>query len=307
MKKIFFTLAAAFAALTTNAQTQLYNSDFEQWEEVSYTFKPPFGKEKTLKSDEPLRWSSFLDATGNLKSIGAAVQIYKDIDVRPGSAGTYSARIKANSVYGVVAQGNLTNGCVNMGSINATDAANNYNYINEDREDQAMRFSGRPKSLKVWMKGSCQYDASIAVHLVTKGYYQDPMANKDKITAIAVGKAVEAIAVTNEWTQYEVNFEYDAAVNDEPYYALVTFSTSATPGKGNNNDVLYIDDMEMIYPDAPASLIGDVNNDGAVNKTDADLIVDHYLGKDVEINTENADVNNDNKISVADANEIINK
>lgn len=65
--------------------------------------------------------------------------------------------------------------------------------------------------------------------------------------------------------------------------------------------------MEMIYPDTPASLIGDVNNDGAVNKTDADLIVDHYLGKDVEINTENADINNDNKISVADANEIINK
>jgi len=52
-----------------------------------------------------------------------------------------------------------------------------------------------------------------------------------------------------------------------------------------------------------ASLPGDVNGDGAVDVTDANLIINAILGKDVEGNT---DVNGDGTVDVSDINMVIN-
>ncbi|MBQ0073944.1 MAG: hypothetical protein KBT34_07095 [Prevotella sp.] len=300
MKKVFSIIAVCLATMSANAQEQLANSDFEQWESVSYSGRT---------GEEPVMWSSFLDGTGKLKSMAGYIQLAKSTDVRPGTTGQYSAVINSREVkMGMVtlatAQGNLTNGCVNMGSTSATDASGNYNYINYEREDQAMKFTSRPKSLKVWMKGSCQYNASIAVHLLTNGYYQDPVSAKNPITATKVATASKSIAVTDKWTEYEVDFVYEEGVEANPEYILVTFASSATPGKANVNDKLYIDDLVMVY-DNPV-LPGDADNNGVVEMNDAKVTVDKFLGKDVEINEEAADMNEDKVITVSDANAIIN-
>ena len=90
-------------AIGANAQYQLANSDFEQWESL-------------VSGEEPVRWSSFVDGTGSMKSMAGKVQIAKiSDDLRPGTTGRYSVKINARSVVGVIAQGNLTTGCVNMG------------------------------------------------------------------------------------------------------------------------------------------------------------------------------------------------
>lgn len=239
-KKILTALLCVVATVTAQAQYQLANGDFESWETVEYT--------ATKVCEEPLQWSSFYDATGGMKSFGTSTtpQIYKDEDKHTGSAGQYSCRITSNSVFGVVAQGNLTTGCVNMGSASATDASGNYNYINEAREDQAMRFAGRPDSVRFWVKFSGVKTGNCSVLLTTKGYYQDPVY-QDRNTAKLVGQALSgARIVSNDtWTQYSVPFEWVA--EDQPYYALVNVSTCAEPGAGAAADYLYIDDMEMIY------------------------------------------------------------
>ena len=248
MKKILTALLCVVATVTAQAQYQLANGDFESWETVEYT--------ATKVCEEPLKWSSFYDATGGMKGFGTSTtpQIYKDEDKRPGSAGQYSCRITSNSVFGVVAQGNLTTGCVNMGSASATDASGNYNYINEAREDQAMRFAGRPDSVRFWVKFSGVKTGNCSVLLTTKGYYQDPVY-QDRNTATLVGQALSGTSIVSndEWTQYTVPFEWLS--DEQPYYALVNVSTCAEPGAGAAADYLYIDDMEMIYNSEATAII----------------------------------------------------
>ncbi|MBQ0072959.1 MAG: RICIN domain-containing protein [Prevotella sp.] len=53
-------------------------------------------------------------------------------------------------------------------------------------------------------------------------------------------------------------------------------------------------------------LPGDANDDGKVDKADADAVIAYYLGQSSDINIENADVNEDGKITVDDANIIVN-
>lgn len=250
MKKFITLMILSAICLGAKAQYQLANSDFEEWEEVKY--KKNFLT--TLTGDEPKEWSSFLNASGSLKSTGVkAVQLFKSTEVRQGSSGTYCAKITANSVIGVVAQGNLTNGCINMGSMKAADAAGNYNYINEGTDGQAMTFTGKPDAMTIWVnfhagKGGT---ANVSTILCTKGYYQDPLANerngKTWGTLIATAQNNQ-IKGDDTWVQYTIPFKY---VNNDliPYYALVSISTAASAGDDNKNenDVLYVDDIEMVY------------------------------------------------------------
>lgn len=231
---------------------QLGNAGFEEWEEVTYS--------KT-KGEEPLLWSSFVDGTGSLKSMAAAVQLAKSNDVRDGAAGEWSAKINARSVFGVVAQGNFTNGCVNMGSMTATDASGNYNYINEKREDQAMRFAGHPDSASIWLKVSVSGSANVSLLQTTEGYFQDPVSSKNPNTAKLVAHATnkEIKSTGGKWQKFVIPFVVDDET-EEPYYCLTNISTSATPGKGAATDVMYIDDLVLIYNSEASEIIYDGNN-----------------------------------------------
>ena len=246
MKRIFYTLVMAAAAISSNAQYQIGNSDFEQWESVTYSGKT---------GEEPLQWSSFLDGTGSMKGMAGAAQLWKSTETRPGTEGRYSAEIKARNVmFGIIAQGNLTTGCVNMGSTTATDASGNYNYINESRTDQSMRFTGHPDAARYWVRFNGKNDGKVSIILTTKGYYQDPQANK--ITATVVASSIKSTPSNGTWTQYVVPFDVKDATLD-PYYVLVNVSTSAVPGDGAEADHLYIDDMEMLYYSDAKSIIYD--------------------------------------------------
>lgn len=231
-------------AIGANAQYQLANSDFEQWESL-------------VSGEEPVRWSSFVDGTGSMKSMAGKVQIAKiSDDLRPGTTGRYSVKINARSVVGVIAQGNLTTGCVNMGSMTATDASGNYNYINEQRTDQAMRFSGYPDAVRVWVKFGGSKQGKLSVMLTTKGYFQDPEYS-NRNTASVVTQATKADIPSNgTWTKYEVPFTANAS-SLEPYYAFVNISTSNTPGAGSASDYMFVDDMEMLYYSEATAIVYD--------------------------------------------------
>lgn len=258
VKRLVSVFLLSAAVLTASAQYQLLNNGFESWESVG-------------NGEEPVNWSSFLTATG--MSMVKAKQLEKSTDAHRGN---YSAYIYARNAFaGIPAQGNLTTGCINGGSTNAKDASGNYNYTREDVEGQAMKFTGRPDAVRVWLKGDVKLNANVAVRLHAKGYYQDPLANESKCVAL-IGTATATPKVTDTWTQYEAPFTYVSP--SAPYYALVTIATCNIPGDGSTSEYLYADDIEMVYYSDMRSCIyngSDVQFDG----NNAAVVHDMYVAK----------------------------
>lgn len=240
---------------------QIPNGDFETW--TYNTSKLP----KTL----PNNWNSFETAGGSMAtasmSLSGAGQVERSEVSRPNSKGSYSCRIWARSIMGKIAQGNLTSGRINAGHMTPTNI-NNYNYTDREgassangkkNEPCAMAFTGRPKSVKVWVKyvqagaaskygdhATAKFSAIIhsdADYIAYGLPSNDTEANK----ALVVAQAVKEIeANSGEWQELEIPFEYTEN-NVEPAYILVNASTNAYPGAGVANDELYIDDIEMVY------------------------------------------------------------
>ncbi len=217
--------------MTATAQFQIQNPGFEEWENEGTDLI------------EPTHWNSFKTASGGMNNMGG-LQIAKSDDVHSGNA---SARIFARNVmFGIIAQGNLTTGCINMGSATATDANGNYNFTNEDDANFHQKFTGRPDAMRVWVKASCAYSAGASCNLHTAGYFQDPAGNT--ITATLIAKAnTSEIASSDDWQEVVIPFEYDVTDGTRPAYALVTLTTSGTPGQGKAADQMLVDDVEFLY------------------------------------------------------------
>lgn len=242
-----------YAHFSPNADQyyELGNSGFEEWEGVD-------------GGQEPKQWSSFLTATGSMAGMVKAEQLKQSTDAH---SGQYSAQITARNVmFGIIAQGNLTTGCINGGSTNATDASGNYNYTNEET-GQAMRFTGRPDAMRVWIKSQCSGTVKIAAMLHAKGYYQDPnTANTDRLSHLVGQASLSPESNGGVWTEYTVPFSYASEeTSDRPYYALVSFATNSTPGKGSASDVMYVDDIRMVYNSELKSLSMDGHTIRPVN------------------------------------------
>ena len=234
MKKLMTSLCLAALSLTAAAQYQLQNGSFEEWDNEGST------------SIEPKHWNSFMTGEGNFKSLAAGQQVKKSNEVRPGTSGSSSVHIYARSVWGVVAQGNLTTGRINMGSTNATDANGNYNFTQADNADFHQKITGCPDALRLWAKVSCHYGAAASATLHTEGYFQDPVGNN--ITAQVVAKANNSeINSNDDWEEIIIPFEYKLTDGTRPAYALVTLNTSGSPGKGKEQDYMLVDDLDFIY------------------------------------------------------------
>ena len=235
LKQILLGTLLAAGVLSANAQTQLTNSGFEDWENVSGGGK---------SGQEPIGWSSFLTATGSMANMVQEVQLEPDENGHTGTCAYIYARNVANIA---TAQGNLTTGCINGGSMTATDASGNYNYTNTNiSSGQAMRFTGRPDAMKVWVKSNTASTIKIAAYLHADGYFQDPPeGNKDKQVALIASAAASPASNGGTWTEYTIPFKYIS--KDAPAYALVSFATCSTPGGGKSSDKMWIDDVEMVY------------------------------------------------------------
>lgn len=261
MKKIITLSALILSTVNIQAQYQVQNSGFEEWEKVVYSYKNWLGQTKTKEGVEPLHWNSFLTGTGDLKSTAANNQLEQVSDVRPGSNGKSAAKLFAAKVLGVaVAQGNLTTGCINMGSFSPSDATGNYNYTNLDDPNLRQAFSGKPDAMHVWVKfytPDAKNLAKVNTILHTDGYYQDPEANNISATLIAKAEKVD-IATSNEWQELIIPFNYSAEVT--PAYALISFATNAVPGGGTESDYMIVDDLEYLYYSELASLNYDGQN-----------------------------------------------
>lgn len=242
MKKFTrFTLSSALSMsllLSANAQELLYqipNSNFEEWETVNNVL-------------EPLYWNSFKSATGTLAGQGQN-QLSKSTDVREGATGSYSAHIFSKFIFIVKANGNLTTGQINMGSMSPTNASN-HNFTNLDNAAHNRPFNGKPDSVKVWLKfipDNANDLAQMSIWIHDRFAMKDPHASATDIKTHAVAQALVQPTKTDDWKEITFPFDYAIGESDDPQYILVSITTNKVAGEGGKNDKLYIDDLSFVY------------------------------------------------------------
>lgn len=252
---------------------QLPNSGFENFHTATYV-----DGTTEYTSQEPNTWHSFNSgvATGDLAFLTKAALQHGSTsvseDVREshststpnGTFGTKCVKLTSAKVMGVAANGTMTTGRLQAGSIIATDAANCsfFDMTSTDVDGNGdpfyTLFNSKPDALSVWVKfkqgqdlGEYKY-ATVSAVITDDTYYQDPEDKEySNIVAKAQNKTIESNGFV--WQQLTIPFDYDtyASNNVEPKAILITISTNATPGKGskddNNPDELYVDDIAFIY------------------------------------------------------------
>lgn len=233
MKKSLLLISVITLVSGSFAQQQLGNGDMEAWTNLGSS------------TEEPTNWNSFKSASGSM-AWAASQQIQRSTSVRPGSSGTYSARIWSKSVLGIVANGNMTLGQVNMGSSTANDPAN-YNWSKTSDANFSEALTDNPDSIVFWVKYTPINTASQARMSVV---LHDTWDFKDPNEVGGVHQIATAIynygTTSGNWVRKSVPFTYTGSASANTFI-IATFATNITPGGGNADDEVLIDDIQLIY------------------------------------------------------------
>ena len=229
---------------------QMPNSDFETW---------------SNENNAPKHWHGFESVKGKLSGTAKSkTKLVSSKNVRPGSKGLTSAVVTSTKVFTVIANGTMTNGVLNAGSMYAADASNHsetdLSSTSKDANGDpfATPMYAKPDSVKFWMrftqaKAQASYPYAAFNAVITDGtYYQDP-ENKTYTNKVAVAAPNKADMTVGDWRLVSCPFDYAsyAANGAEAKAILLTVSTNATPGKGSYSngvaDSVYVDDLELVY------------------------------------------------------------
>ena len=217
-------------------------------------------------------WHSFKSATGSYNSfVSGNTQQFFQANGHTGKG----ACITSNMLVGVKANGNMTNGQMNAGSMTATDGTNNYNFSDPSNTGYNTPFVGNPDSMTFWVKyvpadrnaNNSVNVARMHTAITTNARYQDP-EDGGNYSNVRIAEATSNYKATSSlgWQQITVPFVYNGASKDKAAYIMVTFTTNQTPGGGSTYssgglfnkkyyyDSCYIDDVALIYDTRLASL-----------------------------------------------------
>jgi hypothetical protein len=168
--------------------------------------------------------------------------------------GSKSVRIFPTSVLGITANGNLTNGRMNAGSMSATGSSN-YNYTQRSNNTYNTPLSQLPDSLSVWVcfRSSSTTDKAQVKAVVHGDADYKFIANgteepTDKHVATAVSSFTRTSAASGAYTWRRMSIPFN---NNRPCtdvrYILFTATTNENPGSGSTSDDLFVDDVLLIY------------------------------------------------------------
>lgn len=219
--------------------------------------------EGSKKIEEPIGWHSFASSKGSFAGFVSGTKHTESSDlVRPGSKGQKSVLVTSTSIFGIIANGTITTGQMNAGSMSATDVANHaeMDMSSTSKDSNGDPFyaalSGRPDSIAVWLKfkqSKPQADhpyATITAAITDGTYYQEP-DSKEYSNVMAYAKNNRILSNDFAWQRIAVPFSYTDGVTGKA--VMVTISTNADAGKGSV-DTLYVDDAELIYNSGLASI-----------------------------------------------------
>lgn len=230
---------------------QLPNAGFEEFHEASGT-------------KEPNGWHSFKTCAGDLSdTAGKANNTF--IESTEKHSGTNCVKVQSDILSVKViftinqpANGTMTTGRLYAGSAIASDKANNstMDFAATDRDKNGDPFypifTTKPDAMTVWVK----YKGNVKDHLyatvkaiLANGKVQDP--EKDDYKKNVIARAANAKIESKNFAWQELNIPFEYANKNTPKGVLVTISTNADAGKASsdkkNLDVIYVDDIAMIY------------------------------------------------------------
>lgn len=244
MKKIFRILSVlalcvpgiSFTASQAQVNT-LYNTpqapnfDFEVWD-----------------NPEPWGWnsSSSFEAAG---SPSRNQSVWSSEDIRPGSNGKYSVRIKVTESkfgFGIckVMMGSLTTGVMYY----LASATNNSSCIYTNTGDGSKRwaFTGRPDSIVFWAKsganGGRNSDMTLYLHNNAKLEDRNPNGTAK---GTVIGSANLKMPAGGQWVRYSAPIRYES--DETPAYLLLSFTAGNNFREVVEGDELFIDDVLLVY------------------------------------------------------------
>lgn len=242
-KLLFFALLSfANASLFAQYGTQFDNRGFENW------------TTRDIEScSEPEHWHAGGTATGSFAGLLSS-QIEQSSQVRPGSNGSKSVRIYPTKIIGITANGNMTNGRMNAGSMSST-GTENYHYTQRSNSTFNTEISTVPDSVAVWVcfrSESSSQNASI--HAAIHGdydykFYANGTEGLFEHLVASAKKSFNRTATNNGdmvWRRISVPFVHDGVCTDAKYI-LLTITTNELAGQGSDKDDMFIDDILLIY------------------------------------------------------------
>lgn len=236
MKKTILLLNGLLFSIISLSQQQIGNGDMETWTNVG------------TSNEEPANWNSFKTATGSL-TLFAAQQIWRSTSIRAGATGSYCAQIKCVSILGVPANGNMTLGQINMNS-SAAISPDNFNESVTADVNFSEALVNTPDSMVFWVKYTpvnASHLARVSTVLHDTYDYEDGHTVDAGSAPHKVGDATLNYGTTGgAWVRKSVPFVYTGPASANTYI-IATFTTNMTPGIGNANDEVLIDDISLIY------------------------------------------------------------
>ena len=254
---LLLSLCLCFFSIVCKAQygKQFENRGFESWAN--------FGSGND--TNEPVHWHSGMSASGTFSGF-LSKQIEPSTHVRPGSSGSKSVRMWPKSVMGVTANGNLTCGRMNAGSMSASGSSN-YNYTQRSDSRFNTPINTIPDSLAVWVcfrSASADQNARARAIIHGDADFRE-VANgtfdpSDKLVAMASRsfKRTSTSEGSYTWRRLSIPFVEQGPCHD-PRYILFTITTNEIPGQGGTSDDMYVDDILLIYN--PSVRMGAIEKD----------------------------------------------
>ena len=227
---------------------QLPNAGFENFHDASGT-------------KEPNGWHSFKTCAGSLSgSAGKANNTY--IESTGKHSGSNCVKVQSDILQVLFitqpANGTITTGRLYAGDASATNKANNSTMDFADKGKDGNGdpfypiFTTKPDAMTVWVKfkGNVnKYPYATVKAILANDRVQDPEKDDYKKNVIARAEDKRIESKNFAWQELNIPFKYEN--KNTPKGMLVTISTNAEAGKASsdkkNLDVIYVDDIAMIY------------------------------------------------------------
>ena len=251
----FILLFFSFLSISLTAQygPQFDNLGFENW---------TTRQEQSVS--EPVHWHSGGTATGTWSSLMPNT-LEQSGHYRPGSSGSKSARLVPGSVVGVTANGSLTNGRINAGSMSPSGSSN-YNYTQRSQNAFNTPITQVPDSLTVWIcfrSQSTTDKGNVKAVIHGDADYQiiangtESPSNMHVATANMLFTRTAPAGGSYNWRRLSIPFVNNGPCTDVRYILFVA-TTNETPGSGSTSDDLFLDDVLLVYN--PTLSMGQLSN-----------------------------------------------
>ncbi len=260
-RSLFLSFIFIMFTLTISAQygPQFDNPGFENW-----TTREIVTIDEIRSVSEPVHWHSGGTATGTWSSM-MPHSVEQSGHTRPGSSGSKSIKLTPSSIVGVTANGTITNGRINAGSMTPSGSSN-YDYTQRAQNAFNTPISQLPDSLTVWVcfrssstSDKAQVKAVVhgdADYKVIANGTEDP-ANMHVATADLRFTRTAPAGGSYTWNRLSIPFVNSGPCNDVRYILFIA-NTNETPGSGSTSDDLFVDDVLLVY--TPTLALGQLSN-----------------------------------------------